>query len=169
MTTRKLLKLTSKPKPAPEPGAPLEWLVANGLGGYASGSVDGPPMRRFHGYLIAALPAPLGRALLLHAMHEVVELAGAPALSLQPGRDGDPPVVPAVSFRLQAGLPHWRFSLAEGVDLERMVFVPHGQGKRPLRQPGLQTEIGVRYDRRIVVAAGQERLRRPAVELDDFV
>ena len=87
--------------------APLEWLVANGLGGYASGSVDGPPMRRFHGFLIAALPAPLGRALLLHALHEVVELDGAPAQSLQPGRDGDPPVVPAVSFCLQAGLPQW--------------------------------------------------------------
>jgi predicted glycogen debranching enzyme len=127
MTTRKLLKLTSRPKPAPAPDAPLEWLVTNGLGGYASGSVEGPPMRRFHGYLIAALPAPLGRAMLLHAMHEVVELAGAPPQSLQPGRDGDPPVVPAVSFCLQAGLPHWRFSLADAVHLERMVFVPHGQ------------------------------------------
>ena len=54
-------------------------------------------MRRFHGLLIAALPAPLGRVLLLHALHEVVELDGGPAQSLQPGRDGDPPAGAAAS------------------------------------------------------------------------
>jgi hypothetical protein len=37
-----------------------EWLVTNGLGGYASGTVSGVSTRRFHGVLIAALPAPLG-------------------------------------------------------------------------------------------------------------
>ena len=76
-------------------------------------------MRRFHGWLIAALPAPLGRVLLLHALHEVVELEGAEPLSLQPGRDGDPPVVPHADFCLQAGLPQWTFALADGVRLER--------------------------------------------------
>ena len=35
-----------------------EWLVANGLGGYASGTVSGAARRRYHGLLIAALPAP---------------------------------------------------------------------------------------------------------------
>jgi hypothetical protein len=38
----------------------LEWLVTNGLGGYASGTVAGPVTRRHHGLLVAALPAPLG-------------------------------------------------------------------------------------------------------------
>ena len=38
-----------------------EWLVTNGLGGYASGTVAGVVTRRYHGLLIAALPAPLGR------------------------------------------------------------------------------------------------------------
>jgi predicted glycogen debranching enzyme len=127
MTTRHLLQLTPRPKGPTAADAPLEWLVANGLGGYASGSVDGPPMRRFHGFLIAALPAPLGRALLLHALHEVVELDGAPPQSLLPGRDGDPPTVREASFCLQAGLPHWSFTLADGVHLERTVFVRHGQ------------------------------------------
>jgi hypothetical protein len=37
-----------------------EWLVANGLGGYASGTVSGIPTRRYHGLLVAALPAPYG-------------------------------------------------------------------------------------------------------------
>jgi len=38
-----------------------EWLVTNGLGGYASGTVSGAITRKYHGILIAALPAPLGR------------------------------------------------------------------------------------------------------------
>src|SRR6185295_14329281 len=42
-----------------------EWLVTNGLGGYASGTVGGAPTRRYHGILIASLPAPYGRRLLL--------------------------------------------------------------------------------------------------------
>jgi predicted glycogen debranching enzyme len=127
MNTRPLLELTPQPSPGAPGAAPLEWLVTNGLGGYASGSVDGPPMRRFHGWLIAAQPAPLGRMLLLHALHEVVELEGHPAQALQPGRDTDPPIVSAVQFCLQAGLPHWTFTLAGGVTLERAVVMPHGQ------------------------------------------
>ena len=146
MICRPLLELTLRPKPSPAPDAPLEWLVANGLGGYASGSVDGPPMRRFHGLLIAALPAPLGRALLLHALHEVVELDGGPVQSLQSGRDGDPPVVPQVDFCLKAGLPQWTFVLADDVRLERSVVVPHGQNT-----------VHVRY--RLIGATGPALLR----------
>src|SRR5260370_36754539 len=38
-----------------------EWLVTNGLGGYASATGAGSNTRRYHGVLIAALPHPLGR------------------------------------------------------------------------------------------------------------
>ena len=37
--------------------ATLEWLVTNGLGGYASGTLGGALMRRYHALLVAALPA----------------------------------------------------------------------------------------------------------------
>src|SRR3954452_4843844 len=43
-----------------------EWLVTNGLGGYASGTVCGVPTRRFHGLLVASLPSPLGRTMMLN-------------------------------------------------------------------------------------------------------
>jgi glycogen debranching enzyme len=46
---------------SPSPEAPREWVVANGLGGYASATVTGAITRRYHGFLIAAQPAPLGR------------------------------------------------------------------------------------------------------------
>src|SRR5687767_510188 len=42
-----------------------EWLVTNGLGGYASGTVSGTLTRRFHGVLVAALPNPFGRTMML--------------------------------------------------------------------------------------------------------
>ena len=47
-----------------------EWLVTNGLGGYASGTIGGVPTRRYHGLLIAALPAPLGRMVMLRHLRE---------------------------------------------------------------------------------------------------
>ncbi len=42
-----------------------EWLVANGLGGFASCTISGVCTCRYHGLLVAAHPAPLGRAVML--------------------------------------------------------------------------------------------------------
>jgi glycogen debranching enzyme len=49
-----------------------EWLVTNGLGGYASGTLGGTLTRVFHGYLIAVLPSPLGRTMMLNDIFETV-------------------------------------------------------------------------------------------------
>ena len=54
----------------------LEWLVTNGLGGYASGTLGGVLTRRYHALLIAALPAPLGRIVLVSRLDERVRLPG---------------------------------------------------------------------------------------------
>jgi len=35
-----------------------EWLVTNGIGGYASGTISGAPSRSYHGVLLAALLTP---------------------------------------------------------------------------------------------------------------
>ena len=51
-----------------------EWLVTNGLGGYASGTISGAVTRRYHGLLIAALPAPLGRVVMLNHLAEYLRL-----------------------------------------------------------------------------------------------
>src|SRR5262245_11725930 len=47
-----------------------EWLATNGLGGYASGTVSGALTRRYHGLLIAALPTPFGRTMMLNFLLE---------------------------------------------------------------------------------------------------
>src|SRR5262245_28693685 len=51
-----------------------EWLVANGLGGYASGTLAGVASRRYHSWLVAALPAPLGRQVMLNHLSELIRL-----------------------------------------------------------------------------------------------
>src|SRR4030065_507480 len=50
-----------------------EWLVTNGIGGFASGTVAGLLTRRYHGLLIAALKPPLGRTLLVTKLDETVQ------------------------------------------------------------------------------------------------
>ena len=48
-----------------------EWLSANGLGGYASGTVSGANTRCYHGLLVAALTPPGQREVLLSRLDEV--------------------------------------------------------------------------------------------------
>ena len=49
-----------------------EWLLTNGLGGYALGSASGTPSRRYHGLLIAAMSAPVERASCVSAIDDAV-------------------------------------------------------------------------------------------------
>jgi predicted glycogen debranching enzyme len=108
-----------------------EWLVTNGLGGYASGTIPGIATRRYHGLLVAALPNPLGRHVMLNHLTEDLRLPSGDAIRLS-GQElaGDGLNVPAASmlaeFRLEAGLPVWSFAVAEGV-LERRILMPHRQ------------------------------------------
>src|SRR5690606_6555209 len=52
------------PGGAPSPEELPEWLVTNGLGGFACGTVPGLPTRRYHGWLVAAVAPPVDRRLL---------------------------------------------------------------------------------------------------------
>jgi predicted glycogen debranching enzyme len=117
-----------------------EWLIANGLGGYASGSLAGTPTRRFHGLLVASLPAPLGRTMMLNHVIEVVTLADGTRISLsgmepaQAGSSFEVPVVPdaLALFRLVNGRPVWRFE-QHGIVLEKSLLMPHGQNSTLVR------------------------------------
>ncbi len=53
-----------------------EWLVTNGLGGYASGTIAGTTTRRYHGLLIAALQPPVRRTMLVNGFDETVRYLG---------------------------------------------------------------------------------------------
>lgn len=113
-----------------------EWLVGNGLGGYAAGTLGGVCTRRFHGLLTAALPAPLGRMLVLNHVAEEVVLPDGRKASL--GGDevaqDDLRLEPAAlaGFRLESGLPVWRYEVL-GLTLEKSLVLPHGQNTVFLR------------------------------------
>ncbi|MGZ3668096.1 MAG: glycogen debranching enzyme N-terminal domain-containing protein, partial [Ktedonobacterales bacterium] len=100
-----------------------EWLVTNGLGGYASGTVPGVITRRYHGLLIAALPAPLGRMVMLSHVAEQLTLADGRCVEIG-GRErsGDAPDARGTGylteFRLEAGLPVWRYDVG-GLIIEK--------------------------------------------------
>src|SRR5438477_2161554 len=53
-----------------------EWLVTNGIGGFASGTVAGSATRRYHGLLVAALSPPGGRTFLAGGVDEVLRVEG---------------------------------------------------------------------------------------------
>ncbi|HVE77430.1 MAG TPA: amylo-alpha-1,6-glucosidase [Gemmatimonadaceae bacterium] len=114
-----------------EPLVTREWLVTNGLGGYASGTVAGVLTRRYHGLLVAALPNPLGRTVMLSDVLERLTLADGTVARLGgqelAGRalylEG---TAYLTEFRLEAGLPVWQWSVG-GVALEKRVIMPHRQ------------------------------------------
>jgi predicted glycogen debranching enzyme len=130
-----LARVIRSPKDsAPSDGEPVprrEWLVVNGLGGYASGTVAGVVTRRYHGLLVASMPAPLGRVVMLNHVLERVRLPSRGILWLG---DEDEVAGPnatdradhLVEFRLELGLPVWRYEL-DGYVIEKRVLMPHGQ------------------------------------------
>src|SRR2546430_12565149 len=87
-----------------------EWLVTNGLGGYASGTVSGVITRRYHGVLISALPAPLGRIVMLSTVAEQLKFASGKEAEIG-GRERSGDARDAhgagylTEFRLEGGLP----------------------------------------------------------------
>ncbi|EDY19055.1 glycogen debranching enzyme [Chthoniobacter flavus Ellin428] len=108
-----------------------EWLLTNGLGGYASGTISGMVSRRYHGLLVAALPAPLGRIVMLNHLAEYLY----PTESRQLQFGGDEKCGPDTpdekchfirEFRLEDGLPVWRYEI-EGHVVERSILLVHGQ------------------------------------------
>lgn len=106
-----------------------EWLVTNGLGGYACGTLAGVPTRRYHGTLIAALPAPYGRTFLLGPLSEHVRLPNGVTYyfggsEFTGGRLQVEGNAQLDEFRLENGLPVWRYQLEDYV-LEKRVVMPH--------------------------------------------
>ena len=108
-----------------------EWLVTNGLGGYASGTVSGAVTRRYHGLLIAALPAPLGRIVMWSHVSEFLRFSDDDVISLgaEERAGGQLDLKSAdylTEFRLEDGLPVWTYHVREVV-VEKRVLLPHLQ------------------------------------------
>jgi len=109
-----------------------EWLEADGLGGFASGTVSGVRTRRYHALLLAATTPPTGRFVLVNGLDAFVKTeTGRYALSgqLYPGDVVQPDGPYRVeSFRSEPW-PQWTYLLEDGTRVLQEVFVPHGQAR----------------------------------------
>ncbi|WP_010584597.1 amylo-alpha-1,6-glucosidase [Schlesneria paludicola] len=131
-----------------------EWLVTNGLGGYASGTIAGAATRRYHGLLIAAHPAPLGRLVLLsHLGEQYLTPKAIHSIGFIERLNQSMPIDDLQvldGFRLEWGLPVWQYSI-DGHVIEKRLSMPHGQNT-----------VMVNY--RLIEGQGPVELRlRPAV------
>ncbi len=107
-----------------------EWLVTNGLGGYASGTLLGVATRRYHGFFTPNLPAPRGRAVMIPRLDDeiqfetrTVQLGGA---EFTDGRMEGEGQLFLKEFRREWQTPIWVFEI-DGHTLEKRVIMPHGQ------------------------------------------
>jgi len=134
MRMTRINRIIPRPQDHPqgdEPPTRREWLVTNGLGGYASGTIAGVVTRRYQGLLIASLPAPLGRLVMLNHLLERVRLPDHHVVWL--GDEGEvaaPNIADRAEhlaeFTLELGLPVWRYELP-GAVIEKRVLMPYQQ------------------------------------------
>jgi predicted glycogen debranching enzyme len=107
-----------------------EWLEADGLGGFASGTVSGIRSRRYHALLLTATTPPAGRMVLVNGFDAWIETAnGTFAISSQ--RYAPDVIHPNGSSFIESfehePWPRWRYRLTEDLIIEHEIFVPHGQ------------------------------------------
>ena len=96
-----------------------EWLEADGLGGFASGTVSGIRTRRYHALLLTATTPPAGRMVLVNGFDAWVETpSGTFAISSQ--RYGPDVIHPDGASRIESfeydPWPRWRYKIDDLVD-----------------------------------------------------
>src|SRR5215467_7503839 len=132
-----------------------EWLVTNGLGGYASCSVSGACTRRYHGMLVADFPPPVGRMVMLSHFAEELEFPDESIIDFSGEEFSEDHIDLRVAaflneFRLEEGLPIWRYEI-NGYVIEKRLLMPH-----------LQNTVHISY--RLLSDTGPVRLRlRPSM------
>ena len=113
-----------------------EWLVTNGLGGFAAGTVSLANTRRYHGLLVASFKPPVDRRVLVAKVEVEVEYRGTRyALSTNEFADGT--LAPRgfnhlTEFRLEGNLPVWTFAVADAL-LELRIYAAQGENTAYLR------------------------------------
>ncbi len=106
----------------------LEWIITNGLGGYASSTIIGANTRAYHGLLVASLKPPMSRMLLLSKLEEEVDIDGTKfPLSVNKYRGAIHPEGHhhLRQFRLK-DFPTFTYELGDAI-VEKKVFMKQGE------------------------------------------
>ncbi len=123
--------------------------MANGLGGYACGTVAGANTRRYHAFLMASLKPPVKRTLLVAKVDLSARyLGGLYHLSANEFADGtvDPRgFVQVESFTVSNGVPVWRYALADAL-IEQRIFMAPGANTSYLRLELLRASAALRIE-----------------------
>jgi predicted glycogen debranching enzyme len=137
-----------------EAGEAREWLVTNGIGGFASGTVAGCVTRRYHGLLVAALHPPVGRTQLVTGLDEVVRYAGTEGLlathQWASGAVDPKGFLNIESFRLDGMTPVWTYALADAL-LEKRVSMRHGENTTYVEYTLLRSSSAVELEFKALV------------------
>jgi predicted glycogen debranching enzyme len=131
-----------------------EWLVTNGLGGYASGTVAGTTTRRYHGLLIAALQPPVKRTMLVNGLDETVRYLGTNA-SLETNRWKSGFVspngyLPMEGFHLEGSKPVWRYAIEDAL-LEKRVWMKQGENTTYVQFSLIRGRAPIELDAKVLV------------------
>jgi predicted glycogen debranching enzyme len=108
-----------------------EWLEADGLGGFASGTTSGVRTRRYHALLLTATTPPTGRFAMVNGFDAWVDTpAGSFALSTQRYAPDvlHPDGVSRIVCFTNEPWPTWEFETPDGVRIIQEIFVEHGVG-----------------------------------------
>ncbi len=131
-----------------------EWLVSNGIGGYAAGTLAGPLTRCYHGLLVAALQPPLDRMLLVSKLEEEVfyDQAAYPLFTNQwaEGEINPQGYRYLESFQLEGTIPCWTYRLAD-VRLEKRIWMQPGENTTYVQYHLLQGSAPVTLSIRLLV------------------
>ena len=135
--------------------ASYEWLVTNGLGGYACGTIAGANTRRYHAFLMASLAPPVARTLLVAKIDVSVDYLGGHT-ELGANEFGDDTFAPEgfkqlQSFTVLNGLPTWIFAVGDALILQQ-IFMPAGANTSYLRLELLRASAPLRIAMRPYVA-----------------
>ena len=109
-----------------------EWLVTNGLGGYASGSLVGATTRSYHGLLVAALRPPVERTVLVTKIDEEIEFPDGHILKLGVNEYLDGTIDPQGytfldTVALEGDIPCFTYDLENTLTLEKRIWMEYGQ------------------------------------------
>ena len=107
-----------------------EWLITNGIGGFASGTVSGNLTRRYHGLLLSALHPPVGRTQMVAKLDETARYNGT-GCPLSTNRWVSGTVEPRgylniESFHLEGTTPVWQFAIGDAL-LEKRIWMQQGE------------------------------------------
>ena len=153
-----------------------EWLVTNGIGGFASGTVAGSATRRYHGLLTGALHPPGGRTFLAGGLDEIVTIE-AQTYPLATHRWASGTVAPQgylliQNFRLDGGIPVWTYQ-AGAARIEKSIWMRHGENTTYIQYTLLESASPVALELKTLVNyrdfhaathAGDWRMRVEAVQ-----